>query len=85
MAGHAQTNCSFLFMHNQSLLWWEPLASAEWIRKTSRQGRGLAAPSFKFKTLMSKQNNSKKSQPNHAWLLPPSHCLLPLLPSSQCG
>lgn len=42
MAGHAQTNCLFLFMHNQSLLWWEPLASAEWIRKMSRWGNGLS-------------------------------------------
>lgn len=82
MARHAQTNCFFLFMHNQSLGWWEPLASAEWIRKMSRWGTTSAAPSFKFETFMSKQNNSQKSQPKHARPLSLFHSPLPW---NTCG
>lgn len=69
MAGHAQTNCSFLFMHNQSLLWWEPLASTEWIRKTSRRGRGLGC------SILQVQDSHVKSKQQLE--KPPKPCLAP--------
>lgn len=64
MARHAQTNCFFLFIRNQSLRWWESRASTEWIRKMSRWGNDLSCSILQVQDfhVKTKQQQEKPTQ-----------------------